>query len=66
MITVRFACGHAESVDVKVVDTPVCWCGERRVSHVDAPRPRFRGVAQGPCAEYEDLPAQPVPMKETR
>ena len=55
-IIVRFACGHAgqelgESADA----APTCpVCGERRVSHVQAPPPRFRGAVRGPCAVESD------------
>ena len=51
-IIVRFACGHAGQELGEVVDAaPTCpICGERRVSHVQAPPPRFRGAVRGPCA----------------
>ena len=63
MITVTMACGHRMAVGESA---PRCaTCGETRVSHVKAPAPRFRGVVLGPCATYEDLPAQRVSLKET-
>jgi len=48
-MTVTFACGHTATVES--TDTPVCHCGERRVSRVDAPPPRFHGVATGPYCD---------------
>jgi hypothetical protein len=64
MITVTMACGHTQQlVDGSV--PPFCGqCRETRVSHVKAPKPRFRGVVQGPCAEFEALKAQPVTLRE--
>lgn len=65
-ITVTFACGHRLSGSDQMTD-PVCpTCGERRVTRVAAPPPRFTGVVHGPCATFQDLPAQPVRLaKET-
>lgn len=48
-ITVTFACGHAVTVENDVKDAPVCpQCGQRRVSKVKAPAPRFTGSCSGP------------------
>lgn len=53
-MTVKFACGHHQDVPESIDQAPVCaTCGERRVSRVDAPKPRFRGIATGPCAVKE-------------
>ena len=41
MITVTFACGHSQQVNENVTEAPMCRCGERRVSRVKAPAPRF-------------------------
>lgn len=60
MITVTYACGHTANVSAKGDVPPICECGERRVSRVKAPAPRFRGVCQGPSAVTVDLPAMPV------
>jgi len=50
MITVRFACGHEVELDATETDTPVCpKCREIRISRVQAPSPRFRGMGSGPC-----------------
>lgn len=58
---VRFVCGHSVSVDAAKAHSPVCACGEQRVARVlDAPLPRFRGVASGPLVEQANLPAVPV------
>lgn len=65
-MTLRFACGHAVSgADITTAQCQTC--GERRVSHVQAPPPRFTGLVLGPCATFQDLPAQPVSLttKET-
>lgn len=63
MIRVSMACGHRLQADSETA--PRCAeCGETRVAHVSAPAPRFRGVVLGPCATYEDLPAQRVDLKE--
>ena len=52
-MTITFACQCAPLTVSDVGDTPpVCRCGERRISDVKAPAPRFRGVCQGPSATY--------------
>lgn len=62
-ITIRFACGHGFSLEPTSDVAPVCpTCGERRVSRVDAPAPRFTGWVTGPSAESAPLPAVPVLM----
>ena len=49
MISVRFACGHSQFVDGLI--PPCCsQCQNTRVVHVVAPRPRFSGLASGPCS----------------
>ena len=62
MIQVSFPCGHARITIGDAAETvPICpVCGERRVRHVTAPPPRFRGLCQGPGARPEDLAAAPV------
>lgn len=61
MITLSMACGHTLTVPHDIDAAPMCpTCGERRVQHVTARAPRFRGVAQGPHVTYESLPAIPV------
>ena len=48
-MTLTFACGHKADVSPEVTEPPVCpVCREARVSRVEAPAPRFRGVATGP------------------
>lgn len=61
MITVTFACGHGFALDPSVAVAPECpTCGERRVSRVTAPAPRFTGWCSGPSAESTPLPAVPI------
>lgn len=49
MITVRFACGHEQSVPDSTEATPQCQtCGEHRIQRTTAPPPRFRGMCAGP------------------
>lgn len=49
-MTATWACGHRGVVSSDVSEAPVCpHCGERRVSDVKAPAPRFRGPVTGPC-----------------
>lgn len=63
MIVATMVCGHRVKIDGIAV--PCCpKCGESRVARVSAPPPRFRGVVLGPCAEYVDLPAKRVVLKE--
>ena len=61
-ISVRFACGHPRQELGEAVDAaPTCpICGERRVSHVQAPPPRFRGAVRGPCVVSDRGSASPV------
>jgi hypothetical protein len=41
-MTIRFACGHTMTCNSDVKEAPVCpTCGEHRISHVDAPKPRI-------------------------
>jgi hypothetical protein len=47
-MTVRFACGHQVTVEATGDERPVCHCGETRISRVDAPPPRIRGVGTSP------------------
>lgn len=61
MITIIFACGHTTDVDDPVAP-PICACGERRISHVKAPPPRFVGACRGPHATYRELPGIGVPL----
>jgi len=61
MIRLTFACGHAFSIDAAVSDAPLCpACGERRVSRVTAPPPKFVGCCQGPSAEQKALEGLPI------
>lgn len=54
MIRLTFACGHSQPWNDG--DGAICrTCGERRVSHTQAPAPRFRGVCVGPSATRDDL-----------
>lgn len=55
MITVRFACGHDGAVSESATTTPVCGCGESRVTRVRARPPRFTGACSGPYAETKAL-----------
>lgn len=64
MIRATMACGHVIELQSGVA-VPMCKCGETRVARVKAPPPKFRGLVLGPCAEYEDLPAKRVVLKET-
>lgn len=59
-ITVTYACGHTQSIGANSDTPPICECGERRVSRVSAPAPRFRGICQGPSASMVALEAVPV------
>ncbi len=50
MITLHFACGHTQDYDPCTTSesAPICTqCGERRVRHVEAPKPTFTGVTHG-------------------
>ena len=47
-MTISFKCGHSLDVD-DVTNAPVCTqCGERQISNVTAPAPKFRGACSGP------------------
>lgn len=49
MITVRFFCGHQGQIPDTQTDAPRCaTCGDTRISHVQAPAPRFTGFVAGP------------------
>lgn len=64
MVTVCFACGCPPlraTGDEEQIQCP--HCGETRVVDVLARAPKFTGHARGPCAKYEDLPAQPVSLR---
>ncbi len=50
MVTVRFACEHELKVGDNPAATPQCSCGEKRVTRVHAPPPRFSGACSGPYA----------------
>ena len=50
-ITIRFACGHAATLEHPGDAVPICGCGETRVQHVTARPPRFRGACTGPHAD---------------
>ena len=71
MIRVRFACGHGGTVSEKATTTPVCPCGETRITRVVARAPRFRGACSGPYCETVALepgvvdlaPKGPLPLK---
>lgn len=63
-ILATMACGHRVLIDAGVTVPRCPACDETRVAHIKAPPPRFRGVVLGPCATYEDLPAQRVKLKE--
>jgi hypothetical protein len=48
-IVVRFQCEHQQTIAEQDDAPPVCKiCGCDRLRRVDAPAPRFTGVAQGP------------------
>ena len=63
-MTVTFACGHTTILDDTRAtdDAAICGCGERRVTHVAARAPRFRGSCTGPYAEACSLEARPVDL----
>lgn len=47
-ISITYRCGHVQTVGPDF-DQPICpTCQERTVANVQAPAPRFRGVAIGP------------------
>lgn len=62
-VKVRMACGHVVAWE-DGTPTPVCACGERRVSGTSARAPRFRGCCEGPHAERVDLEAVPVSVRQ--
>jgi hypothetical protein len=62
-ISILFVCGHTLQATGDEVG-PRCACGESRIESVKAPAPKFRGLALGPCAQYEDLPAKAVVLKK--
>ena len=62
MIPVTFACGHAVLLKGDE-NPPTCHCGETRVMISHARAPSFRGVVQGPHAQFEALPAIAVTLK---
>jgi len=65
MITVRFQCGHTRTLNGDE-QQPRCACGETVIAEVNAPAPRFRGYALGPCAKFEELPAKAVSFVEKK
>lgn len=64
MITVRFACSHGFQIEPTSAAPECPTCGERRVSRVTAPAPRFSGWCSGPSAESAPLPAIPIPLSK--
>lgn len=59
-----FRCGHSMRVDPDKVSSPVCACGERQIARaLNAPAPRFRGVASGPLVTPVSLPPIAVSLK---
>lgn len=62
MITLTFQCGHQIQATGDE-QRPRCACGNDQVVSVAARAPKFRGHALGPCAQYENLPAQAVTLK---
>ena len=54
-ITVRFACGHTGNVGLNQTASPVCHCGETRVTQTVARAPRFSGACSGPYAEMKTV-----------
>lgn len=50
-MTITFKCGHVLTVD-DVTEAPECQaCGERQISNVTAPAPKFRGACSGPLVK---------------
>jgi hypothetical protein len=50
-MTLTFACGHQVERAAEQDAAPRCAiCQEHRVTRVDAPAPRFRGLCSGPVA----------------
>jgi hypothetical protein len=66
-LTILFRCGHRASIDVDKMPSPVCGlCGDRQVARVlDAPVPRFTGVAVGPHVTTQALEAVAVSLAES-
>ena len=65
MIDVLFACGHAQRWH-DADGAPVCSvCRETRVARVQAPPPRFRGHASGPCVATTHLGPARVNLAQT-
>jgi hypothetical protein len=66
MITVRFRCGHRQSVDVDKESSPVCkMCGCRQIAGtVGVSAPRITGHATGPTVTTRYLGAQAVVVAE--
>ena len=59
-IQLRFACGHEATVSENVSSTPVCPCGETRITRTFARAPRFTGACSGPYATTKALDAAVV------
>ena len=62
MISVTFACAHRFDLELSDMAPECPTCGERRVSRVTAPAPRFTGWVTGPSAEPAPLPGVPILM----
>lgn len=52
---ITFGCGHTADMGDNPSGSPVCACGDRRVTHVKARAPRFVGACTGPMAEFKNL-----------
>ena len=62
-IRLEFACGHTQPHAPESDVVAICvTCGERRVRHVQAPAPRFRGLVKGPSATTTVLEPIAVPV----
>jgi hypothetical protein len=64
MITITFLCGHTREMTGNEAGELCCGCGERQVTKIDAPAPRFTGHVQGPHAEFKNLDPQPVTFEK--
>lgn len=63
LITLTFLCGHTRQMSGNETEVR-CACGETQVTRIEAPAPHFTGHATGPCATFQDLPAEPVTLGE--
>lgn len=67
-MTLIFRCGHQLQLEAdSKVTQPVCLeCGEKRIARTrGVGAPRFVGVALGPCATTQALPAIPVNLRQS-